>query len=664
MKKLLPIIIILVALGAGGAWLYANRTEKEPTVNTLQISRGDIIDGVGATGTLQAVTTVTVGTQVSGIVQEMYADFNSIVKKGQVVARLDPSILQTQVETAKANLSNANANLERQRVALADSQSKLTRARELTAKQLTTKVDLENAEVAVKSAEAQLKSTESQIVQARAAVNKAEVDLDHTVITAPIDGIVIKRSVDKGQTVAASMSAPELVIIAADLTQMQVNANIDESEVGRMRPGQLVTFRVDAYPTEIFHGTVKQVRLNPQTVQNVVTYSTVIDVPNQDYKLKPGMTANVTIEVARRENVLRIPNAALRFRPTKDIFDALHQAVPPELERGFGRGGRNGQRNAGGPGAPGAPAAGAPAAGAPAAAPTGPPAAAPAGQPAAGAQGNRPRATADAGAPSGRRPRDGAASGDRTARGGDAAGGQRSADGGQGGGQGRGGGFANMTPEEREKRRQEMMANMTPEQRAQFEERRRQREAAGGGGGRGGFGGGQGVAGGQGPGGGQGAGGGRGGNRQGAAQPGTQTAQNRGQGGQAQGSRRGTLEGQVASRNAAGSKLSTTSATTIDALFAPLQAVETRGRAWLFISKQLKPVELRLGITDGTFTEILNEPGELQPNTEVVTSIITPEMASRPANGQQNNQSNNPLMPQRGRPGGPGGGGGGRGGGR
>jgi HlyD family secretion protein len=350
MKKLIWIVLLLGAAGAGGAFFYTNRGDKEPIVTTLKTSRGSIIDAVGATGTLQAVRTVTVGTQVSGIVQELYADFNQIVRKGQVVARLDPSILETQVETANANLTNANANLERQKVTVADSQAKLARAKELSARQLINKVDLENAEVTVKQAEAQLKSTQSSIVQAEAAVNKAKVDLDHTVITAPIDGIVIKRSVDKGQTVAASMSAPELFIIAADLTQMQVNASIDESDVGRMRPGQAVTFRVDAYPTETFHGTVNQVRLNPVTVQNVVTYSTVIDVPNPELKLKPGMTANVNIEIARRDNVLRVPNAAIRFRPTKEIFDALNQAMPPELERGFGgRGNRGGQ--GGGPNA-------------------------------------------------------------------------------------------------------------------------------------------------------------------------------------------------------------------------------------------------------------------------------------------------------------------------
>ena len=433
MKKFLTILVILAAVGGTAAFFYVNRGEKEPTVSTLKTSRGDIVDGVGATGTLQAVTTVTVGTQVSGIVQELYVDFNDIVRKGQVVARLDPSILQTQVATAKANLVNANANLERQRVTLEDARAKLNRAEELHARQLTTKVDLENAQLAVKTAEAQMKSTQSSIVQAEAAVNKAEVDLDHTVIYAPIDGIVIKRSVDRGQTVAASMSAPELFIIAADLTKMQVNASIDETDVGRMRPDQHVTFRVDAYPAETFHGSVKQVRLNPTVVQNVVTYSTVIDVPNPQLKLKPGMTATVTIEVARRENVLRIPNAALRFRPTKDIFEALHQAMPPELERGPGRGGAGGRQNAG---------AGAPSGG-------------PAGQ-AANAQRQGGPAPAAQSPPTGRegttgRPQANAQTQGSAAGGGDRRGGQDRAAGQGGGGRG---GFGNMTPEERQKARE------------------------------------------------------------------------------------------------------------------------------------------------------------------------------------------------------------------
>src|SRR4029453_3782144 len=206
------------------------------------------------------------------------------------------------------------------------------------------------------------KSAEASLVQAKASLNNQKVNLDHTIITAPIDGIVISRNVDVGQTVAASMSAPTLYILAADLTKMQVLANIDEADGGRMRPGKNVTFRVDAFPTETFIGLVEQVRLQPTVVQNVVTYSTVIAVPNDQLKLKPGMTANVNIEVARRSNVLRMPAAALRFRPTEEMFQVLNQEVPPELQRGRGGvnaanggrqgfgGGRNGQGPGGGRG--------------------------------------------------------------------------------------------------------------------------------------------------------------------------------------------------------------------------------------------------------------------------------------------------------------------------
>jgi HlyD family secretion protein len=661
MKKLIWVVVVLAIAGGGGWYYYSTRPSKEPTITTLKTSRGSIVDAVGATGTLSAVTTVTVGTQVGGIVQSLEGvDFNSIVKKGQVIARLDPSILQTQVATAKANLTNAQANLERQKVAVEDVKSKLVRARELSARQLINKVDLENAEVAVKSAEAQLKSTESSIVQAAASVNKAEVDLDHTVITAPIDGIIIKRSVDRGQTVNAGMSAPELYIIAADLKQMQVNASIDETDVGRMRPGQVVTFRVDAYPTEQFYGTVRQVRLNPVTVQNVVTYSTVIDVPNPELKLKPGMTANVNVEIARRDNVLRIPNAAIRFRPTAEIFAALNQPVPPELERGRGGRGRGGNANAGG-GQPGGPvptptAAATPPAtgGAPAASPA--PGTATAGQVQAKAQ-----ATERGG---GQPSADGQGRGGRNRQqGGDnGGGGGREPGAGQGrGGEGGRGGFGNMTPEEREKRRQERLAAMTPEERAAAEERRKQFEASGGmRGGRGGFGGPGGPGGGN-----AGGRGGQGGGNAGNFQRGGTGAGGPGGGNPGNSQRTGGQGGGQRQAAGASTDAATTSATTIDALFAPLQSVETRGRAWLYVNKQLKPVELRLGITDGTFTEVIND-SELPVDTDVVTTVITAEMAARPA-GANNPSANNPLMPQRGRgPGGPGGGGGGggRGGGR
>src|SRR5262249_14809584 len=214
--------------------------------------------------------------------------------------------------------------------------------------------DLDSAKIAVDSAQASLAAQQATVSQAtasvsmaQASVNQNQVNLDHTIITAPIDGIVTQRSVDVGQTVAASMQAPTLFVLAADLTKMQVNANIDEADVGRIRPGQHVTFRVDAYPTETFEGTVSQIRLQPVVVQNVTTYGTVIDVPNNQLKLKPGMTANVKVEISKRTDVLRVPNAALRFRPASEVFASLNQEVPPEIQFA-GRGGRGGRGAQGG----------------------------------------------------------------------------------------------------------------------------------------------------------------------------------------------------------------------------------------------------------------------------------------------------------------------------
>jgi HlyD family secretion protein len=349
-KKALLIALIVGGIGSGGYAYYRYRSKPAaPTVNTSPITRGDVVDTVGATGTLQAVTTVQVGTQVSGTIQSLYADFNSLVKKGQVIARLDPSLFQTQIEQARANLIRAQADLERLRVSLEDAQTKLTRARELSSRELIPRSDLETAEVNAKSIEAQIRSSEAMVTQARASLNQNQVNLDHTVITAPIDGLVISRNVDVGQTVAASMQAPTLFVLAADLTKMQVVANLDESDVGRIRPAQHVAFRVDAFPTETFTGSVTQVRLQPIVQQNVVTYATVIDVPNSELKLKPGMTANVNIEINRRTNVLRLPNAALRFRPTNEIFAALGQPpLDPSQLRAFGQQGGPGRAPRGG----------------------------------------------------------------------------------------------------------------------------------------------------------------------------------------------------------------------------------------------------------------------------------------------------------------------------
>jgi HlyD family secretion protein len=613
MKKLILIVLVLVVVGVGLGAYYMRRNGPEPQITTVQMSRGDIVDTVGATGTLEAVTTVEVGTQVSGVVEDLYADFNSIVRKGQIIAKLDPSLIQTQIEQNSANVIRAQADLDRFRVALADAQVKLNRAKELTARNLIPRTELETADVNVKSAEAQIRSSQAALTQARANLNQQTVNLQHTVIKAPIDGIVISRNVDPGQTVAASMSAPTLYVIAADLTQMQVLANIDEADVGRMRPGQTVRFRVDAYPTDEFIGSVQQVRLQPAVVQNVVTYSTVISVPNPELKLKPGMTANVNIEVARRNNVLRVPNAALRFRPTEAIFAALNQPVPPELQRGVGRGqagasgGRGGATGAqqaptaqsGSPSQPAATGAAAAASATPQRAPqTGGAAATPQ---AGSAQGTQRQPSADSA---------------------EARGGGDNTSGGRGVGGGRG--FdPNMTPEERRKRMEERMASMTPEQREQMMARMREREARGGDGSSA-----------------RADGGGRG-------QPATPNAAPNAAGGRRD-PNRGLVQGV-----SAGSSIAS-GATTIDSLFGPLPVTESRGRIWLYLAatKQLKPVSLRLGISDGTYTEVLD--GELQPGQEIVSNVLTGlEPAQRP--GQQGaGQSQNPLIPQRGMPGGAG----------
>lgn len=598
MKKWITILVVIAAVaGSAGAYYKFRGPEGEVKVTTLPVSRGEIVETVGATGTLQAVTTVQVGSQVSGNIKALFADFNSIVKKGQVVAELDPSLIQTQIEQARANLTRSLSDVERLRVSAEDARNKLKRTQSLFDRKLVSQQELEAAQVAVRAADAQLKSSEASVVQSQASLNQSEVNLQHTVIEAPIDGIVISRNVDVGQTVAASMNAPTLFIIAADLTKMQVNASVDESDVGRIRPGQHVRFRVDAYPTEEFTGTVAQVRLQPIVAQNVVTYATVIDVPNNQLKLKPGMTANVTIEIAKRSDVLRVPNAAIRFRPTTDTFAALNQPVPPEMQRGaggFGGGQGRGQGAGQGPNAPGqAPGTATPAAPAGAGAPVTPPAQPPAASQTPRGEGRQrasdaapPAAAPPAGAPSG-----------APGEGGRRMGGDQTGAGRPGGGFG-GGGFANMTPEEREKRMQERMASMSPEERERFAQRMRERggDSANPGSG---FGGGRGAA---------------------AGSP------------QAPGAGRPTQRTQGAEAGAANRP----TPQTIDQLFGALPVTESAGRGWLYINNQLKSVRLRLGITDGTYTELLT--GELQAGQELVTSVVTPAQAAAAA-------TRSPLMP-------------------
>jgi HlyD family secretion protein len=297
--------IIIVAAGAviaGGVWYFIKRGNNDtPQYQTTAVTRGDLTQVVTATGTLNPVVNVTVGSQVSGRISKLNVDFNSIVKSNEVIAEIDPSTYQAAVEQSTADLANAKANLELQQV-------EAKRSSELFTNKLISGSDYDTANAMLHEAEATVKIKQ-------ASLNNALVNLGYCKILSPVDGMVISRAVDVGQTVAASLSAPTIFIIANDLTRMQIDSSVAEADVGGVVEGQGVDFTVDAYPTRTFHGTVTQVRNSPTTVNNVVTYDCVISVTNSDYKLKPGMTANVSIVIAQRENVLNIPNGALRFHP-------------------------------------------------------------------------------------------------------------------------------------------------------------------------------------------------------------------------------------------------------------------------------------------------------------------------------------------------------------
>ena len=308
--------LLLAGLGTGG-YVYLNGDQREPVrYKTAKIERGTVTQAVTATGTINPVTTVQVGSQVSGIIKHLYADFNSVVKVGQVVAQIDPAPFQTAVTQMEANLQNALGNLAGSRTNLALQKLNFDRAKALFAQQLNAQQDVDNARAAYETSEANLQIAEAQVKQARAQLDTAKVNLEYTTIRSPVNGIVISRNVDVGQTVAASFQAPVLFMVAKDLTKMQVDTNVSESDIGGITEGKSASFVVDAYPNQVFKGKVTQVRNAPITVQNVVTYNVVIGVDNSDLRLRPGMTASVSIIIARRENVLRIPNQALRFKPT------------------------------------------------------------------------------------------------------------------------------------------------------------------------------------------------------------------------------------------------------------------------------------------------------------------------------------------------------------
>ena len=314
-KKFVVISIIALLIIATGLFFYLRANGKNGAYKTEKVSRGEIKSEVTATGTVEAVTTVSVGTQVSGTIKYLYADFNSAVKKGQLLAQIDPATVQAQVDQARANLFSARANMEKAAVAVVDARRTYERSKELFAQNFIARSDLDTAETNLHSAQAQQKVTQAQIGQAQASLKIAETNLQYTNIISPVNGTVISRSVDVGQTVAASFQTPTLFSIAQDLTKMQIRTSVDEADIGKVQTGQEVSFTVDAYPDTVFNGKVSEVRNSPTTVSNVVTYDVIIKVDNPQLKLKPGMTANVSITIETRHDVLRVPNAALRFKP-------------------------------------------------------------------------------------------------------------------------------------------------------------------------------------------------------------------------------------------------------------------------------------------------------------------------------------------------------------
>jgi HlyD family secretion protein len=316
-RKLIVFALILTSVVGAGAF-YRARGSDTPRYQTVAVTRGSIVDAIEATGTLEPVDPVQIGSQVSGTVVSLGTDFNQQVKKGQIVAVLDPALLQAQVEQAQATVTRLQAEVERARIQVVDAQQKLARAQALAKAQLIPAQDLDAAAILRDANQAALKSAQANLVQAQASLEQSRVNLGHTIIKAPDDGVVLSRTVEIGQTVAAGLQTPTLFIIARDLTTMRVNASVDESDIGRVKEGQNVTFTVDAYGQEVFTGKVTEVRLQPVVTSGVVSYPTVIDVPNTSLRLKPGMTATVSIEVARQDDVLRVPIAATRFRPTDE----------------------------------------------------------------------------------------------------------------------------------------------------------------------------------------------------------------------------------------------------------------------------------------------------------------------------------------------------------
>lgn len=309
-KKKALVIAVVAAIATLAVWLLSGgKKEEKITFDTAAVAPANIMNSITATGTIEPVTSVTVGTQVSGIVSKLFVDYNSVVKKGQVIAELDKTNLMSQLNTAKTQLATAQSLLNYQT-------ANYKRYKTLFEKGLVAADDFDNAKLSYTQAK-------EQVVSAKEEVQRAQTNLGYATITSPIDGVVLSKSVEEGQTVAASFSTPELFTIAQDLTNMQVVADVDEADIGDVKEGERVSFTVDAYPDDTFEGEVKQVRQEATTTNNVVTYEVVISAPNADLKLKPGLTANVTIYTAERKGVLSVPSKALRFTPQKETVGKM-----------------------------------------------------------------------------------------------------------------------------------------------------------------------------------------------------------------------------------------------------------------------------------------------------------------------------------------------------
>jgi len=345
MKKLLTFVGVAAVGGAAAYWYYANQPVEQAEVVKAAVSRGDIVEAVKATGTIEAIRTYPVGSQVSGMVKAVYADFNDIVRAGQLIAEVEPEQFEVQVRIQEANIDQRRTDIENQKIQREDARLKLGRAEELMAKGLTSQEQLDTAKLAVINREASIANAEKQLVSAVASLDNAKLNLSYTKVYSPIDGVIVNRQVDKGQFVQSSMTSPTFYTIATDMRELRLTGGVDEAEIGKVRPGQSVEFMVDAYPNEQFVGTVENVRLNATTQNNVVTYPVWINVKNPDLKLRPFMTANLDIIISKAIDVVRVPNTALRFRPNSDMYLALG-LTPPQAGQGRAGGqGRQGQAN-------------------------------------------------------------------------------------------------------------------------------------------------------------------------------------------------------------------------------------------------------------------------------------------------------------------------------